>query len=211
MHERVLKVAKEMLAKNLVSGTAGNVSGRLADGNVVMTPSSMGYEEMTLEDLCVVDLDGNKVEGKGDPSSEKALHLAQYRAYDEVGGVMHCHPIHGSMFALTHEPIPATIEEFVVYVGGEVPICEYKPAGSDELATEVASKLGERAAALMANHGMVSVGADPENALHVAEVVERCAHVIWGARQMGSTVHELPREVNDNFAGVYRFVRENRL
>ncbi len=130
-----------MVAKGLVSGTAGNVSGRMPDGNVVMTPSSVAYETMTVDDLVVVDLDGQTVDGERGPTSEKALHLSCYRSYDEVGGVIHCHATYASMFALVRQPIPAVIEEFVVYVGGDVPIAAYKPTGSDELADEIATHL----------------------------------------------------------------------
>ena len=120
----VLAAAKTMYAKGLVEGTSGNVSGRLSDGNVVMTPSSLAYDPMVLEDLVVVDLDGEKVAGERSATSEKSLHLACYRAHPEVNGVIHAHPKHASMFALVHQPIPAAVEEFVVFIGGEVRVCE---------------------------------------------------------------------------------------
>src|SRR5262249_5214234 len=85
----VLHAAKTMYARGLVEGPAGNVSGRVDDGTVVVTPSSLGYEEMTLDDLVVVDLDGNVVDGTRSATSEKGVHLAAFRAYPEVGGVVH--------------------------------------------------------------------------------------------------------------------------
>ena len=95
--EGVLRTAKEMLRIGLVEGTAGNLSGRLPDGNVVMTPSTLDYEEMQLEDLVVLDLDGNVLEGERSPTTEKALHLACLRAHADLGGVIHSH----AMFATT--------------------------------------------------------------------------------------------------------------
>lgn len=206
VHEAVLAAAKKMYAKGLVEGTAGNVSGRLVDGNVAMTPSSLAYDAMTLEDLVVVDLDGEKVSGERSATTEKSLHLACYRAYPEVRGVVHCHAPHASMFALVHQPIPAAVEEFVVFVGGEVRVCEYRTTGTDELAEVVAAGLADRSATLMANHGMVSIGKDPEDALHAALVVEHNAHIVWGARALGEIV-PIPEKVNADFAGVYDFVR----
>ena len=97
----------------LVEGTSGNVSGRVDDGLVCLTPSSVAYDAMTLDDLVIVDLDGNVVEGERSPTTEKALHLACYRAYPEIGGVIHSHPVYATMFALAREPIPAVIEEVV--------------------------------------------------------------------------------------------------
>ena len=204
----VLAAAKAMDRKGLVEGTAGNVSGRMADGSVTMTPSSLSYDAMELDDLVVVDTDGNQLAGERSPTTERSLHLSCYRAYPEVGGVVHCHPVYASMFALAHEPVPAAIEEVVVYVGGDIPICDYRTTGTDELGDEVASKLADRSAALMANHGLVAIGKDPADALHAAAVVERTAHIVWGARALGKA-HDIPPKVNENFAGAYRFIREN--
>jgi L-fuculose-phosphate aldolase len=202
----VLETAKELARKGLVEGTSGNVSGRMPDGNVCMTPSSIPYDTMTLDDLVVTDLDGNVVEGERGPTSEKALHLACYRAFEDVGGVIHSHARFATMFALVREPIPAVIEEFVVYIGGDVPVCDYRMTGSDDLGEEVARHLKDRSAALLANHGMVTIGATPQKALHNAAVVERTAEIVWGARALG-TVHPLPEATNSNFSGVYGIMR----
>jgi L-fuculose-phosphate aldolase len=164
---------------------------------------------MTLADLVVVDLDGTVVEGERSPTTEKDLHLSALRLYPELGSVIHTHAVYATMFALAHEPIPAVIEEVVVYVGGDVPCCDYKGTGSAELGDEVAAKLVDRGAALLANHGLVTCGSTPEKALHNAALVERTAKIVWGARAMGATIHPLPEKVNTDMAGVYRFIRDN--
>jgi L-fuculose-phosphate aldolase len=207
--EDVLAAAQQMLADGLVEGTAGNISGRLADGHVCLTPSSVAYETMTLDDLVVVDLDGAVVSGHRSPTTEKDLHLSVLRGCPEIGSVIHTHAVYATMFALAHEPIPAVIEEVVVYLGGDVPCCEYKGTGSVELGDEVAARLADRGAALLANHGLVTCGSSPEKALHNAALVERTAKIVWGARAMGATIHPLPEKVNTDMAGVYRFIREN--
>lgn len=207
--EAVLAAAKKMLADGLVEGTSGNISGRLPDGLVCLSPSSVSYETMTLEDLVVVDLDGTVVEGERSPTTEKDLHLAALRRYPELGSVIHTHAVYATMFALAHEPIPAVIEEVVVYLGGDVPCCAYKGTGSVELGEEVANHLADRGAALVANHGLVTCGSSPEKALHNAALVERTAKIVWGARAMGATIHALPEKVNTDMAGVYRYIREN--
>ena len=207
--EDVLDAAKGMLAKGLVAGTAGNVSGRIGEEAICLTPSSVPYETMTIDDLVVTDLDGNVLEGTRGPTSEKALHLACYRLYPEVGGVIHSHAAHATMFALVREPIPAIIEEVVVYLGGDVPVCEYKPTGSDALGDEAARHLGDRSACMLANHGIVTVGKNPDKALHNAELVERTAMIVWGARALGKPLHELPEKTNSDMAGVYRLLRDN--
>lgn len=205
----VLDAARSLASRGLVEGTSGNVSARVDDGRACLTPSSLAYDAMTLEDLVVVDLDGVVLEGDRSPTSEKALHLACYRRYPEIGGVIHSHPVHATMFAVARLPIPAAIEEVAVYIGGDIPVCDYAMTGTDELGEEVAARLDDRAATLLANHGMVTVGATPAAALHAALVVERTARIVWGARLLG-TPHDLPEKVNQDFGGVYRFMRRQR-
>jgi L-fuculose-phosphate aldolase len=207
--QAVLDAAKRMLAEGLVEGTSGNISGRLDSGLVCCTPSSVPYDTMGLDDLVVVDLDGNVVEGHRSPTTEKDLHLSALRQYPELGAVIHTHAVYATMFALAHEPIPAVIEEVVVYVGGDVPCCDYRGTGSRELGEEVAAHLADRGAALLANHGLVTCGPSPERALHNAALVERTAKIVWGARAMGATIHPLPERVNRDMAGVYRYLRDH--
>ena len=208
--EQLLWVAKEMLRTNLVQGTAGNLGARLPGGHAVLTPSSIDYMEMTLDDLVGCDLDGNVLEGTRGPTSEKALHLAALRQHDNIGATMHCHAKFATMFALTRQPIPAVIEEFDVFVGGDVEVAEYRTTGTEELADEVARRVGDKAAVLMANHGLFAVGKNPKDVLHIAGLVERTAEIIWGAQALGRVV-PLPPEVNKTFSGYYRYGRTGKM
>lgn len=204
--EQLLWTAQEMLRSGLVEGTAGNLAARLPDGNAVLTPSSLDYTTMTLDDLVVCDLDGNVLEGERSPTTEKALHLEALRRNRDVHATMHCHAKFATMFALTRQSIPAVIEEFVVYVGGDVECAEYRTTGTDELGAEVAGRVAERAAVLMANHGLFAVSKTPRQVLHVAQLVERTAEIVWGARLLG-TITPIPADVNETFSGFYRFGR----
>lgn len=202
----VLAAAKELLDKGLVEGTSGNVSARQADGTVCITPSSVDYRTMTLDDLVVVDAAGATVSGTRAPSSEKALHLACYAAFDEVGAVIHSHALHASMFAVARVALPVAIDEFSVYVGGEVAVTEYAPSGTDQVGAEAVKALADRGAALLANHGMVAVGRSPADALHVTTVVERTAQIVLGARLLGQAF-TIPERVDRDLAGVYGMLR----
>jgi L-fuculose-phosphate aldolase len=205
VHQQVLQAAKDMLARGLTAGTSGNISARTEDDKVVITPSSLSYEEMTLDDLVVLDLDGNVVDGHRSASSEKGVHLACYRAFPEIGSVIHAHPVYATMFAVVRQPIPALVDEFAIYVGGEVPVCDYAMSGTDELGANAAAKLAEVGTALLASHGMVSIGKNPDRTLHQAGVVERAAQVVWGARALGHAV-PLPTKVNRDFANIYKLM-----
>jgi L-fuculose-phosphate aldolase len=208
--DAVLDAAKDMLRRGLVEGTAGNISARCSDGNIVITPSSVDYRDMQLDDLVVIDPQGEVVRAADGrfPSSEAKLHLACYQAFDDIGSVIHSHPVWATMFAIAHQPIPACIDEFAVYCGGEVRCTDYAASGTPEVGTNAVKALEGRGAALIANHGLVAVGPRPDKVLHITALVERTAQIVWGARALGGPV-PIPEDVNRNFAGVYSYLRTN--
>ena len=206
----VLDAAKDMLRRGLVEGTAGNISARRSDGNIVITPSSVDYRDMQLDDLVLVDPEGvvlQATDGRA-PSSEMKLHLACYQAFADIGSVIHSHPVWATMFAIAHEPIPACIDEFAVYCGGDVRCTDYAASGTPEVGANAVKALEGRGAALIANHGLVAVGPRPDKVLHITALVERTAQIVWGARALGGPV-PIPEDVNRNFAGVYSYLRAN--
>jgi L-fuculose-phosphate aldolase len=206
--QAVLASAKDMLRKGLVEGTAGNISARRDDGTIVVTPSSVDYEAMALDDLVVVDADGSVLEAKEgrSPTSELHLHLACYRAFDDVASVIHSHPIWATMFAVSHQPVPACIDEFTMYIGGDVRCAEYGASATAEVGAAAVAALQDRGAALLANHGLVAVGPSPARALHIVALVERTAQIAWGARALGGPI-PIPEKINADFAGVYQLMR----
>ncbi len=208
--EAVLAAAKDMLRRNLVEGTAGNISARQEDGTIVITPSSVDYGQMTLDDLVVIDLDGSTLKAADgrSPSSEKLLHLACYKAFDDIGSVIHSHPVYATMFAIAHQDIPSCIDEFSIYVGGQVRCTKYAASGTADVGAEAVEALQGRGAALIANHGMVAVGPNPDKALHITALVERTAQIVQGARAVG-TVVPLPEKVDSGFASIYGYLRQN--
>ena len=208
--DAVLAAAKDMLRRGLVEGTAGNISARREDGNLVITPSSVDYSDMTLDDLVLVDPEGGVLaakDGRG-PSTEMALHLACYRAFDDIGSVIHSHPVWATMFAVAHQSIPACIDEFAVYCGGDIRCAEYAASGTPDVGHNAVKALDGRGAALIANHGLVAVGPRPDKVMHITALVERTAQIAWGAKALGGPV-PVPDVVNKNFAAVYDYLRQN--
>ena len=204
--ERIVEAAQELLAKGLVEGTSGNISARMEDGHIACTPSSLDYRKMTAGDICIVNPDGDLVQGERGPTSEKYLHLAVMNAYEDIAVCIHSHAVHATMFAVAQQDIPSCIDEFTVYLGGDIRCTEYAPSGSPDLAEQVVKALEDRGAALIANHGMVAIGTTMEKAMHNTALVERSAEIIWGAKQLG-TIYPLPEKVNQNFANVYPYMR----
>jgi len=205
--EQIVAAAQELLEKGLVEGTSGNISARMEDGNVACTPSSLDYRAMTVDDICIVNPAGEHIGGgERGPTSEKYLHMAVMNAYEDIAVCIHSHAVHATMFAVAHQDVPSCIDEFTVYLGGDIRCTEYAPSGSPELAEQVVKALDGRGAALIANHGMVAVGTTMEKAMHNTALVERSAKIIWGAKQLGG-IYPLPEKVNEQFASYYTFMR----
>ncbi len=199
----LLEAAREMARAGLVEGTAGNLSARTRSGQVVLTPTAMRYAQMGLDDLVVTNLEGRVLSGTRAPTTELALHLACLRRHPEIVAVAHTHPVHASMFAVCQQPIACAIEELELYVGGDVPVAAYHRTGSEALGAAVAELLGDRAAALLANHGLVVVAGSPDEAIELTKLVERAARIMAGAARLG-TPRALPEADRAAFRAAYR-------
>jgi L-fuculose-phosphate aldolase len=211
----VIEAAREMAQKGLVSGTAGNVSLRLKDpsgrGLLAITPSGRDYNSLGVDDIVVVDFEGQRVEGELRASIETVMHIEIYKARKKINAVIHTHPVFCSVIAVTGLEIPAIIDEQVTYIGGEIKVADYALPGSPELAKNAVSALGPRNAVILANHGALSVGRDMREALDISELLERTAKIYVSALGLGK-VNPLPAEVVELekafFASIYG---ENKL
>ncbi len=181
----LIEAGKRMLHSGLTVETWGNISLRDPEtGYVYLTPSGMPYETLTEDDIVVMDVDGNKIEGERRPTIECAMHLGIMKNRPEVNAIIHTHPIYSQIFALLHEDIPPVIDE-AAQVLGEVKVTEYGLPGSPEMAENVIKALGKNAACLVANHGAVAVGANMDAAFKVCTVLEMTAQIYYMARCIG--------------------------
>ncbi len=184
----VIAVSRQMSRLGLVVSVWGNVSARARGTDlVVVTPSGVDYEALDDGTLCLVDIRTEaRVGGRLRPSSETKMHLAVYRARPDVGGIVHTHSVYASAFSVVRQAIPPIVEDVAQVVGGAVECADYAPAGTRELALNAARALGERGAALLANHGVVGVGSSPDEALRVCQLVEKAAQILAVARGLGA-------------------------
>jgi len=205
--KQVINFGLRMAAGGLVAGTWGNVSARVPKKNLfVITPTGMPYPELTARDMAVMNMQGEVVEGKRSPSSEYMLHLLIYQSRPDVQAVMHTHSVYASALSVARKPVPPLTEELVQLVGGGVPVAPYARAGSPELAKAAAGTLGPLGAVLLANHGVVGVGRNLEESLHVCQIVEKAAHIYILAVMAGGEAVLPPEEVGalrDNYLRVY--------
>ena len=194
----IVEGCRRLEAAGLVAISSGNVSVRLPphEGKeiVAITPSSVPYRVLRPEQVLVVDLDGNVVDGQGAASSEKAAHFAAYRARPDVGSVIHSHSIYASALAVAGRELPPIIDEQVVALGGPVKVAAYGMSATPDLARNAVEALGDRRAVLLRNHGVLGVGRDLDEALNVVTLVERVAQTYVFARLVGGA-EPLPESV----------------
>jgi L-fuculose-phosphate aldolase len=151
-----------MLRLGLVTGTAGNVSARAGE-LILITPSALPYEEMTVDDLVTLGSDGSVVAGESEPSSEWRVHVAVYATRPDARALVHTHSEHATAWSELDRPL------------GRWLTAPYFPTGTDEIAAAAVAALGDRDAVLLGRHGVLAVGARPAAALEVCVAVETAA------------------------------------
>ena len=192
----VCKYNKLLPEKGLITMTSGNASGRdFETGLAVVKPSGVDFEELNPDDMLVVDLDGNVVEGKLKPSVDTATHICIYRHMPQVGGVIHTHSNYATAFAALGRPIPCYLTAMADEFGGGIPVSDYAKIGGEEIGQEVVAKIGSCPAILMKNHGVFTVGPHVKNAFKAAVMCEDVAKTCHLALQLGQPDIIPPDEV----------------
>ena len=179
----------KMVEEKLTRGTGGNLSIIDRDqGLVVITPSGLGYYEVTAEDIVVLDLNGTVVEGKRKPSSEFQMHLSYYNSRKDVNAVVHTHPIYCVTLSALRWDLPAV--DYLVAISGatSVKCAKYSSFGSADLAKNAVEATGESNAVLLANHGLNTIGSSMASAFEVSVILEMMAEVYLRAKSVGTPV-----------------------
>ena len=202
VRQQVAETALSLLTTGLVVNTSGNASMRVAD-EVIITPSGTDYNSLTPEDICVINMDGQQVDGGRLPSSETPLHLAVYKSDPAIRAIVHTHSVHATAVSTLVDSLPA-IHYQMVDLGGEIPVAPYATFGSIELAESVVGVLSGKTAALMKNHGSISVGESLHKALARTITLEWCCEV-W----LKATVAGEPSTLNsDQLAAALKQMQE---
>jgi len=188
--KRIVTAGRKLYNNGLVKGTSGNISARVPGTQTFLIKSSGSQmETLRAEELLLVDLQGNKINGESNVSMETPMHASIYRIRKDVQAVVHTHAPTATAFGIVKtEILPLQIEMFMFLPNG-VPIIPFKPPGSRELATEVQKKIAEYDAVVLENHGIVTVGSTIETACDLNEMVEEGAKLqLWaimlGGRKM---------------------------
>jgi len=186
--------------------TWGNISYRDPETQkVYLTPSGMNYATLTEDDVVVVDLEGNILEGHRKPTIETGLHCAVYRARPDVNAIIHTHPIYSTVFSCMGEDIPMIIDEAAQILGDTCRTAEYALPGTPELAENCVKALGQKAAScLLKSHGAVCVGDSMETAFKIVKVLEVTAQIYQMIRATGGCYQPISQE---NIEAMQYFVK----
>ena len=191
----LVEAGKQMLQSGLTVETWGNISLRDPDTDLIyLTPSGMPYDDIEEEDVVVMDLNGNRVEGERKPTVETPMHLLIYQNRSDVNAIIHTHPVHSLVFGVLHQSIPAIIDEAAQTLGDEVRCTNYALPGSKEIAEEALNALGENYACILANHGALLVGRDLDYAFKAAKVLEMTAEIYHYALSTGGKITRISEE-----------------
>ncbi len=184
VRREVAEGARQMVLRGLSHMTSGNVSARAGEGLFAVTPTGMDHASLTPEDIVIVDVDENVVDGFRKPTSEVPMHLSVYKVRPDVGGIFHTHSDMATTFAVLGEDIPA-VHYILAFAGKRVRCAPYATYGTRDLAGNALKYLGESNAVLLGNHGVLAVGPTLAVALSVAEAVEITAGFYYRARCVG--------------------------
>lgn len=188
--QMIVEAGRKMYNTGLVAGTSGNISMRNPDkeDSFFITPSSMAYDQIQEHDIVEINSKGEPYIKGQRPSSEWQMHVSVYQRFEKYNAIVHTHSTFATSFAVTHENIPLILIEMKPYLGGDLHVAPYRPAGTKELGEVILPYLEDRNSCLLANHGTISCGETLEDAFMAAEYVEDAAKIYYYAKTSGTPV-----------------------
>lgn len=209
LRQAIVEAGRICYSKGLMPANNGNISARMGEDRIVITPSTLCKGRLELDDLLVIDMDGNLLKSdsrkKRRVSSETPMHLEAYRRRPDVRAVIHAHPAHATALTVAGIPLPVDVLPELLEGLGPVPTTDFATPSTVENATAIKSLIGAHDALLIRNHGTLTVGRDLEEALIHLERVEHVARVVTLALGLGQVtrlpvamlekLHELRRQM----------------
>jgi L-fuculose-phosphate aldolase len=182
---QLVGICRLLYTKGFVTATDGNVSARLSNGNILITPSGMNKGKVTESDLVELQPDGTPITLSRKASTELGMHLLVYRGRPDVNAVVHAHPTYATGFATARIPLNECLFPEVIVGLGAIPLAPYATPSTKEVADALAPFVKSADAILLSNHGVVTYGTNLEEAYFKLEKVEHAAHITFVARMLG--------------------------
>ncbi len=195
LRSAILECGRICYDRHLLSSNDGNLSVRLDQDLILITPSGLSKGRLQASDLIVLDLQGKVHEARAGrrPSSETPMHLEVYQRRPEVGAVIHAHPVFATALTVAGLEFPADVLPEVLLTLGDVPVSPYATPSSAEDAEVIRSLIVDHDAILLRQHGSLTVGSNLEQALIILERIEHVAEVFWRAQMLGHVERIPPR------------------
>lgn len=185
---QIVEYGKKLIENHLTTGTGGNLSIYIPEKKIILiSPSGIDYFKTKLEDVCVMNLDGNVLEGERKPSSEYALHTIFYKNNPNVRAVVHAHADYATACACLNIDIPP-LHYIMADIGDRIRCTNYKIYGSQEIADEAYRVMGPNKGILLANHGLLAIGKDIDDAMGIARNIEMMCKLYIRASSIGNPV-----------------------
>jgi len=184
-HE-IVEIGKILYQRGLIAGSEGNISARLDDNRILVTPSGLCKGRVTSDDLVLVDSEGCQHGGAKSASSELPMHLHVYRKRPDIRACIHSHAPYATSFAVAGMGLPCDVLPEAALFLGPVPLTEYAPPGTESVGNSLDPFLGEGEVFLLKSHGLLTIGTDLEEALRRHEMVEQYARIVHLAKQLGN-------------------------
>ncbi|MDD5657523.1 MAG: class II aldolase/adducin family protein [Elusimicrobia bacterium] len=204
----LVKYGRLLFERGFCPATSGNLSVRLDDCRVLITPTGVSKGDMKPEDMVVISMDGKHRFGRRNASSEKGMHLLIYRLRPEVRAVVHAHPPKATAFACAGIALDQPIASEFSMALGTVPLARYGTPGTPDLAAALEQLMIKHDAVLMGNHGVVTCGKDIFEAHGKLELVEHFAEIVQGTLLAGRQAELSPEELKKLNAAVLRYKNE---
>lgn len=186
--EKIVEYGRKLITSNLTKGTGGNLSIYNREKNLMaISPSGIDYFQTKPEDVVVLDLDGNIVDGNRQPSSESEMHLIFYRKRSDIDAIIHTHTVFATTVSCLNITLPP-VHYMIALAGPDVRCAKYATYGTKELAVNAFEAMKDRYAVLLANHGMLAGAKDLANAFNITEEIEYCAELYYRAKSIGQPV-----------------------
>ena len=195
--EEICSIGRRLYDKGFVAANDGNISCRIAEGQVLCTPTMVNKGFLKPDDICTVDLEGKQLAGKKKRTSEVLLHLEIYKADPDVKAVVHCHPPHATAFAVAGVEIPTCILPEVEIFLGPVPTAVYDTPGTQAFAETIRPFMGKANTIILKNHGTVAFSDSIERACWYTEIIDAYCRILLLSQQLGNVDRITAPKVNE--------------
>lgn len=208
----VCDAGNRIVNMGFASGTWGNVSSRLDNETMLITPSGMDYSDIGPEDIVMVNIFTLEATGKLKPSSETPMHAAIYRTRPEINGIIHTHPQYGCTVAAARKEVPPILDDMAQLIGPGLKVADYAHPGSEEMVLGVLAAIEGRNACLLANHGAVCLGRTLDEAFTVNIILEKSCRTYIDSFAIGGAVpfsHEEAEELHTMYMETYSMANQS--